>query len=359
MSTPLQTYFPTSSGQLVRYGRSSTTLPGTDRDDLVLEQYEPDEGTAGVPAGVTLANYNAASTATVTLAAGTYTRQRIHGRIAWSGDVNLVECELLGPQTTGLSGDEGIINGNNSNTGHLTATDCTIRPQVETNGRNGALGKEFSLIRCRIYGGVDAVGIYTLTAWGTPNANVDVHGCLLDDLVYVYPDTITTSHTDGTHNDCIQVQGGGNISIRGCSIRAYAHPLAGTGTNPVKPYLLDGGRKWANGAGIIVQKQSSTYAITNLVISGNYTRGGLTHLNAKTASAGTYSYTNNRSYRDVAIKPAGYPSGDSLTGYWLRLENRAAANITGINSSASTRWVDYNDGALLAEPRSSGIHYDA
>lgn len=356
MVDTLQTWSYTPTGSAVRYGRTDSPVTPLDRDSLVLEQYEPDESTAGVPAGVTLTNYNAATTATVTLAAGTYTRQRIHGRIAWSGNVNLVECELLGPQTTGLTGDEGIINGNNGNTGHLTATDCDIHAQVQTNGRNGALGKEFSLVRCHVWDVVDAVGIYTLTAWGTPNANVDVHGCLLENLVYVYPDTITTSHTDGTHNDGIQVQGGGNISIRGNSIRGTAHALAGTGTNPAKPYLLDGGRSWANGATIIVQKQTSTYAVSNLLISGNWERGGLTHLNAKTTTASTYTYRNGHHYRDVAVKPAGYPSGDSLSGYWIRIENRAAANITGLDTHV---WVDYNDGAALAEPRASGIHYDA
>jgi hypothetical protein len=357
---PLQTWEYTPAGLLVRYGRGDITPPGTDRDSLVIESYIPDAGTTGLLPGVALTNYNSAATSAVTLSAGTYTNKRIYGEITWSGNVTLNNCELLGGNTA-LTSDKGIINGgSSSNVGHLTAIDCEIHSQVESNGRNGTQGKEFTLTRCHIYGVVDGVGILTLTSSGVQAANVTVEGCLIEDLVYVYPDNITTSHTDGTHNDCIQIQGGSNILIRGNRLMGTSHKLAGTGTNPAKPYLLDGGRSWANGAGIIVQKQGTTYAVANCVVRKNWFSGGLAHVNAKTASAGTWTYTGNVHYHDMASKPAGYPSGDSLSEYCIRIESRAASNITGINvGGQQNRWdTTWRAGALLAEPTAAGLTYD-
>jgi hypothetical protein len=185
--SPLQTWEITSGGVWGRYGRTSVDPGGTDRSSLVIETYIPDESTTGLLPGVSLTAYNSAATSTVTLSAGTYTNKIIYGEISWSGNVSLNNCYLRGGNTA-LTSDKGIINGGSSNTGHLTATDCEIYPQVESNGRNGALGKEFTLTRCYIHGTTDNVGIYTLTSWGTPAANVTVEGCLLQDTVYVYPD---------------------------------------------------------------------------------------------------------------------------------------------------------------------------
>lgn len=340
---------------LARRGRNQGTDPGDPdpggggRDSLVYGDYEPDATTAGVPAGTVLTDYNSPATNAVTIPNGALiTDKRIYGDVTFAGSAELFRCELVGGNNTITSGNVGILRCTNTRTGIAKLTDCTIKPRQESNGRDCALGKQYELYRCHLSGGIDGCGIYS-TSTTAPNCDVKVYGCLIEDLTYVYPDTITTSHTDGTHNDCIQIQGGRNIHILGNSLRGTAHALTGTGSNPQKPWLI--GQGYNNGAVLIVQNNTGAGIDNTVLIEKNWLRGGLAHFNIKPAM--TFLAPNNKHYRATAVQSGTW------SGYWTRFDQRSGTNVPGLTSGISSTWVDGPyAGQLLAEPRDRGIHYN-
>ena len=344
------------SGVLVRRGRNQGTDPGDpdpgggSRDTLVYGTYEPDATTTGVPSGITLTDYNSSSVNSVTIPNGAViTEKRIYGDVTFAGSAELYRCELVGGNNTITSGNTAVVNCNNTRTGIAKLTDCTIAPRKQSNGRDCILGKQYELYRCHLSGGVDGCGIYS-TSTSNPACNVKVYGCLIEDLTYVYPDNITPSHKDGTHNDCIQIQGGTNIHILGNSLRGTAHALAGTGTNPDKPWLI--GQGYNNGAVIIAQNNTGAGINNTLIIEKNWLRGGLSQFNIKPNIS--FIATNNKHYRATAIQSGVW------SGYWVRFDQRSTTTVQGLTSSISSTWVDGPYASqTLAEPRDKGIHYNA
>lgn len=322
---------------------------GGGRDSLVYGDYEPDTTTTGVPTGTTLTDYNASSVNAVTIPVGAViTEKRIYGDITFAGAAELYRCELVGGNNTITSGNTAVVNCNNTRTGITKLTDCTIVPRKESNGRDCVLGKQYELYRCYLAKGIDGCGIYSISA-SAPACNVRVYGCLIEDLTYVYPDNITKSHLDGTHNDCIQIQGGTNIHVLGNSLRGTSHALAGTGTNPSKPWLI--GQGYNNGAGIIIQNNTGAGIDNTTLIEKNWFRGALSHFNIKPNIA--FVATNNKHYRATAVQSGVW------SGYWVRFDQRAGVTVQGLTSAISSTWVDgpYS-GQTLVEPRDKGITYD-
>ncbi len=320
------------------------------RDSLVYGTYEPAATTTGVPSGITLTDYNSSSANTVTIPAGAViTEQKIYGDITFAGSAELYRCELVGGANTITSGNTAVVNCNNTRTGIAKLTDCTIKPRTESNGRDCVLGKQYELYRCHLSGGVDGCGIYTTSTTNT-SCDVKIYGCLIEDLTYVYPDTITTSHTDGTHNDCIQFQGGRNIHILGNSLKGTSHALAGTGTNPDKPWLI--GQGYCNGAAVTIGDNTGAGVDNTLIVEKNWILGGLAHFNIKPNM--TFTATNNNHYRATAVQSGVW------SGYWVRFDQRAGTTVPGLTSSISSIWVDGPYAAqYLSEPRDLGIHYNA
>lgn len=322
------------------------------RNSLTYGAYEPTgvdtnptDATTGVPADVTFTAYNDPAVDKVSLPAGTVlTDKIIYGDITPLGYVELIRCLLLGG-TSSPTNDIGVVTCTGSRTGQTILRDCTIKPRVEANGRNGIQGRQYEAYRCDISGTVDGCGIFSTIAGR--NADVTLLGNYIHDLVYIYPDLITTSHTDGTHNDCVQYQGGRGVWVMGNRLKATAHALAGTGSNPSKPWLIGTGH--ANGAGIIVQRNTGDAPNLTVTVEKNWLSHGLSHLNGK-ASATSYTYRGNRHYRATATN-----SSPSWSGYWMRFD--AGMDISGIVGAETTNtWVDGPyAGQTLVQPRDTGI----
>lgn len=351
------------------------------RDSLVYGAYEPNSTTAGVPAGVTLTNYNApTTTGSVSFAPGggngpngEYMYYHIYGDVVHSGAAGHVEfkyCYLHGGANT-PTGATGCVNAYSvrDSTRKIKLTDCTIQPQVPTL-RDGIAGGNYEAYRCDVFDSVDGFGLLRLAADGT-DINAILWGNYVHDLSYIYPDYAngssgSTVHTDGTHNDCIQHQGGRNVHIKGNALWGTSHAMPGTGTNPSQPWLLKtnngaGATRtpgYANGSDIIVQKQGTTAAIDKTtIIELNYLHSSKAQLNAQTSSAPTFIYRNNRHFHDAAFNEAPPPTYNQ---YFMRLDQRSGANIEGLTDTQTNVWADApNQGVLLAEPRASGLAYDA
>ena len=344
------------AGVLKRRGRADRNADGSPgappdssaRDALVYGEYKPDATTTGVLPGTSLTNYNASSVneLIITTPGTTISNMRIYGDIKIrAANVTIQNCELVGGNNT-ATGTSGVVDCNSSACFNAVIKDCDIIPRKPSLNRDGIIGHEYTALRCHVRNTIDGFGVYNdPSSGGSQNANVTLKGNYVHDLMYYYPDykngvSGVTWHTDGTHNDTCQIQGGGNIYLIGNYMCATSFAGTGSGANPDKPLLIGTGN--ANGAALVIQKNVG--ALTNVVIEKNWFEGGLSEVNAK---PGAYTLQNNIFSRNVA-KYSGW------SGYWIRIDSRADTTITGL---LTNRWEDTNE--LMTEPRTSGIHYNA
>jgi hypothetical protein len=327
------------------------------RDSLVYGSYEPSASTTGVLPGTVLTDYNSPTVNTLTLPAGTVIEnKRIYGDIKPGGAVTLRNCLLVGGNHV-PSGASAIVDCNGLRTGRdrIELTDCTLLPRHPSRNRDGIVGHHYNAFRCDISQTIDGLGIFITTDKGT-SASVTALGNYIHDLVYFYPDyrngvSGATWHSDGSHNDCIQIQGGLNIWIKGNRLEATSHLGQGSQGNPDKPWLpgttaLASGN--ANGACATIQDNTGAGIDNSVIIEQNYFSHGLSHANIKPNMK--FIYRNNKHYRKVADHTPGW------SGYWIRLDQRAGCSVTGL--VGTNTWIDYKPGVALTEPRTNGMHFN-
>ncbi len=346
-STSLTVKVPMSktSDQFFRYVELA---PGSSRSDLVIGEYKPDALTTGVLPGTVLTDYNASSVDSFTISqAGTIIQnKRIYGDIHINAaNVVIRNCELVGGNHT-PSGASGVVDCNGSGVYNALIEDCDIVPRKISRNRDGIVGHEYTARRNHVRNTIDGFGVFN-KAGVSVSANVSLEGNYVHDLAYFYPDwrngvSGSTWHSDGSHNDCVQIQGGANIHVIGNNLTATSIAGPGTGANPDKPWLIGTGN--ANGAAIIIQKNVGE--LVDVVVEKNWLSHGLAEANFK---PGTYTFQNNICGRAVASNPP------SWSGYWLRVDSRAGTTINGLLDPGN-RWED--TGELLTEPRAKGIHYN-
>ncbi|MGB4759381.1 MAG: hypothetical protein WBP26_04995 [Candidatus Saccharimonadales bacterium] len=332
-----------SAGKSIKFGAASNP-----RDALVIGSYKPSASTTGVLAGTVLTDYNLPSVDTLTITTNNtiIENYRVYGDIKIQATgVRIRNCLLVGGNHTPAT-QSGIVDCNAANCFDALIEDCDIVPRKIALNRDGIVGHEYTARRCHIRNTIDGLGAFNKPD-GSSEANVTIAGCYVHDLAYFYPDyrngvSGATLHTDGSHNDGLQIQGGANIHVIGNNFMATAIAGPGTQANPAKPWLV--GQGMANGSALLIQKQSTTAALVNVVAEKNWLMGGLAEASLM---AGSYTFRNNICNRSVA-------TGTGHSGYWLRAESRATAIVTGIETN---RWED--TGAPLTEPRASGIHYNA
>ena len=351
---------------------SSTTT--TNRLGAAYGPYEPTTATAGLlVAEGDLTEYNSASTQDVTIPNGAVISDKIiYGRVTFAGTAELRNCLLLGRSTPLTSGNDGVLHCINIRTGQAKLFDCEIRPRYESPGRNCVLGMQVELYACWLHGGEDGVGIYPTPLGVATAANVVVKGCLIDDLGYCYPDR---DHSDGSHSDNIQIQGGTNIDIVGNALRGTGHWMSGSDTYYTShPSLNLGDWSLTKGPGIapgscLIINGNVVPVDSTVVIDSNYFRYGKAQLLVKN-QANNFVCRNNQF--SAINAPAANVNGTVYNGttlaftnnpYWVRFDNIAiSSNITGLTSGGSLAnttnvWLDgANSGVALATPRGAGVH---
>ena len=332
------------------------TPPVDDRDLLVYGQYQPGPTNTGYRG--TLTDLGNSSTQNAVLpSSGVVENRKIWGDIKppATGKLVLKNCLLVGgPHIP--TGASGAVNCNTAHAENLILIDCTIQPQQPRN-RDCIVGHKWEAYRCNMSRSVDGMGIFTTSA-NSGHADVIAMGNWIHDLAYVYPDykngtSGATWHTDGSHNDGAQLQGGDRVHLKGNFFDlARSLPAAGNGgVNPDKTWMST--LQETNGSCVIVQSNTGNPINNTVIIEQNWFRGGLSQLNVKPNMS--FIFRDNKHYRDAAVNTTG--SGGTWNGYWLRFDQRAGATLTGL---ATNKWVDgpYS-GQVMAEPRDKGIHYNA
>lgn len=313
-------------------------------ESLVPGTYKPDASTTGV-VSTNLPAYNSASTQTLTITQDNLVLQNltIYGDLKIQAkNVTIRGCVLRGGSHI-PSGNTGVVDCNSALCFGAVVEDCLIDPQVPNYYRDGIVGHEYTARRCHVRYTNDGFGAFITNANGT-NCNVTLEANYVHDLTYWFPDP---AHTDGTHNDCLQIQGGANIHVIGNNFHGTSVKGAGSGNNPDKPRLLSESPAMINGSCIIVQKQSTTAPLVNVVIEKNWINGGLTGFNMK---PGNYTFRDNLVGRDWY----NYNPNGNTSEYPIRGDNSTSTNVTGLYTS--NRWED--TGALLSGVANGGVRAD-
>lgn len=158
----------------------------------------------------------------------------------------------------------------------VVVEDSTFIPRNLTNLVNGVQGSQFTLRRVEISKTVDGVHIHGTSSRSDANAgNVTIADSWIHDLIH-YNDN---SHSDGTHNDGVQISGGHDITITGSRIDGTIYSagvMIAKDRNDIYNVAIRG--NWlASGWATINEADKSFTPVNGLVIQDNvFTRGSTT-----------------------------------------------------------------------------------
>ncbi len=151
--------------------------------------------------------------------------------------------------------------------------DSTLIPRVPSSTIDGVRGSNFTLRRVEITSTVDGVHIHGTTNRTDPNAgHVTIADSWIHDLIH-YDDN---SHTDGTHNDAVQIVGGSGITISGTRISGSVYTAAimvAKDRNDISDLTITGNQLAGGAVSVNIADKAYT-PITGLALTNNtFTRG--------------------------------------------------------------------------------------
>ncbi|MFJ6076884.1 hypothetical protein ACIQC0_01105 [Pseudarthrobacter sp. NPDC092419] len=306
-----------------------------ERTALVPGTYQPSAENTGVPAGTALVPYNTSGADLVITRDGTVLDGlEIYGDIkVRAANVTIKNSRLHGGRHIPGS-NTGIIDANNAAVANLVVHDNTIIPDKPSYYRDGIVGHDYAALRNHIQRTNDGLGIFNRPG-GPAAANVRAEANYIHSLTYWSYDP---AHSDGTHNDGIQVQGGENIRLAGNNVVANAVLGEGSGPNPRGDH-----------AGIGIMLQQNVAKLANVVVENNWVDDGQTSINIAHGKYANITVTVRSNY----LGRNQYDFGNGST-YPIRIISRAASTVYGLDSN---RWADTL--ALLVEGRDGGIRYNS
>lgn len=297
--------------------------------------YKPDATTTGVPSGTTLTVVN--QDYTITTPGTVLDSLDIHGRIyVRAANATIKNCRVRGNAATQAASyspppatkDSALIDCNHVAVSNCLIQDCELADDFPNPWLDGIIGHDYTARRCNIHSVVDGCGIYNSNSGHTTDlANVTLEACYIHDLNYIIHNwDIYDYHT---HNDGIQIQGNGGVSIIGNTIQDLQNPNTITLTVP-QWYVehLKTGTLHAKGAtytytldsNVLIGARSPYYPamtgqaigftpnvsyIKNVTIDKNWLDGGAQSITAVPNSfglSGGIVITNNKFGRNQPVK---------------------------------------------------------
>ncbi|MCB5274225.1 hypothetical protein BJG92_01755 [Arthrobacter sp. SO5] len=313
---------------------AATTAPAA-RTAQAVGTYQPSGANTGVVAGTALKPHNTSGADLVITQDGTVLDGlEIYGDIkVRAKNVTIKNSRLHGGKGT-PGANTGVIDANSAAVANLVVQDSTIIPDSPSYYRDGIVGHDYTAQRNHIQGTNDGLGIFNRPG-GPATANVRAEGNYIHSLTYWSNDP---AHSNGTHNDGIQVQGGENIRIAGNTVVANSNPGAGSAANPR-----------GNHAGIGIMLQQNVAKLANVVVEKNWVDDGQTSINIDNGKYANITVTVSDNY--LGRNQFDFGSGSK---YPVRIISRAASTTPGL---ATNRWAD--NLSFLVEGKTGGIRYNA
>jgi hypothetical protein len=211
------------SGSWVKYGL--TSIPISNRDSLVVGVDKPGPSNTGVLPGITRTTVTAASQLPGGgLQPGTtysnYTFEFIVTPPTGTSTIRFNNCLFRGiPNASGYTSTTSLAKVWDPGRCPTEYWDCTFAAQAPSAWICGLNGHHFKAYRCDISQVVDGFEVFNTNA---PDAatGVVVQQCWVHDLLWFAPGVPGTG-TDGSHNDCGQVEGGSGGTILGNTLECF------------------------------------------------------------------------------------------------------------------------------------------
>lgn len=178
------------------------------RDELVYGTYRPDGSTTGAVSPIGDLDV-VAGDVNITTPGYVFEGYHVQGKVTINAaNVTVRNCHITGETAGPSTPSYSLVTAYSNQVSSSTIIDCTLAASVATvYSGNGGQGRDITFERCNIYGTVDGMGIQ--------NENASLLGNWIHDLAWYAWSPV---HSDGTHNDGVQVHGGSNFLIRGNSI---------------------------------------------------------------------------------------------------------------------------------------------
>ena len=292
---------------------------------------KPTAANTGVRIGSTLTAYR--GDIVVTTPGTVIENKDIYGFVRIrAANVTIRNCRVRGSGPAGYN--TGLIDCNHHAVRNALIEDCLLVPDFPSVWLDGVIGKEYTARRCNVYNTVDGFGVYNSTDRSAPT-NVTIESCYIHDLSYF---AVDPNHGYGpTHNDCIQIQGGSNVRVRGNTIACFMSKTAGNQNYEAINI----------GQGVLIQPNLAP--VVNSDISYNWIDGGKVGLYFVLGSQPTQlfgSCTGNR-----------FGTSQYRFGGTSAYEIRVKRGVTFTNSLTANYWD--STGAVFKESSTGGIRYDA
>jgi hypothetical protein len=290
---------------------------------------KPTASNTGVPDGIALTPYTGPLTIT---ADGTVIDSKdVYGDLRIQARNVVIRNSYLHGGSAIPSSNSGVVDANSANVYNLLVENNTIRPDSPSYFRDGIVGHEFTATGNDISRSNDGIGAFSKPG-GPVAANVTIRGNYIHDLTHWNNDP---AHSDGTHNDGIQLQGGENILISGNNV--VGSVVAGDGLGPFGNH---------GGAALIINRSTATFR--NVVVETNWFDDAQNSVCINNGSDANITVTlqNNFFGRNQ------FDFGNNST-YQIRIYSKSKSAVNGL---ATNRWEDTN--VLLTEGRNTGIRYN-
>lgn len=328
--SPLLVRDPAAGHPWVSYGRPFTPVePGPEEDTFISTVTIPstyDCGAGLTRIGHIVPNVVVEGSQIITTPNTVYENITFIGAVQIrAANVTFRNCTVIGRPTA--TTELRLIETGHASCSNFVAEFCTLIPQAPNSYTHGIGPRNFTIRRSHLQGTVDLVSIYAVSSGGLVNSYV--YDNFLEWMTFVYPDVATPSHTDGTHNDAIQYQGGNGGVVRGNFIGGYLGRI-----NSTNPGTYPGARTLHSTAAIMLN--NNVGPLTNFLIENNWIGGGVWHINGGgvNGATATGNIRNNTFYGDeytpvnhINLDAAGSGSANVLTSGNLLIDGVTAATV--------------------------------
>ncbi|MBW7895504.1 MAG: RICIN domain-containing protein [Opitutaceae bacterium] len=249
-----------------------------------------------------------------------------------TADVKFRNCRFSGPASAAPSNSALLFVTQTGPTPTLVE-DCTFFPQTPTHTLDAVRGRNFTLRRCNISGTTDGIHLYGPGGAPFPDLQVLVETSYIHELVFWGPHIPGVGHSDGTHNDSVQIAQGYNATFRGNWMNGLLHQGLGDwgSYNKTSP---------ANQATSVFMITPSRGPISGLTITHNWLGGGKATINQSNKPG--YTITNigsivyNKFSHDQGLQGSGYNDTAAI----IRTGSAAATNFNNGNGQPSNVYED-------------------
>ena len=212
----------------------------------------PDAGNTGVPAGTVLTRHD--GTLVVSTAGAVVDSLDIYGDLVIKAPNVTVRRTIV----RGTPTSSALLNAATPSATNLLVEDSQLVAAFPTPSVNGVTGGNYTMRRVEVSGTVDGFGIHL--------PNVRIESSWVHDTTWF---AVSPYHSDGSHNDAIQVHGGSNIRIVGNTLEEANNAAIMMTQDYSRTFDVDIVDNWMNHGGCTVNIHDKGSVMADIVATGN------------------------------------------------------------------------------------------